>query len=249
MKSKQELEQEISKTMGEIADILKKSDMIKKDDEPLPDEIKDQGEEIASDTTAQHEGAESPEMESQEHAEGQEAPDESGMEEKSMADHAAELSTEELDELIDALMAEKEKRHGAEGQEAAPEMPPPEVEKSMKEEFASLAKSMKDQVAEMFAGLKSEVDALKKSSVSSKPKTVTQAAAFNPHNVQVLEKSTPAKQRLSKSETITFLQSEQRRRNPSVNTDLIADVVGCQDDKELHGVQDKMHKMGIKLPE
>ena len=256
-KTKQEIEKEINSTMGEIAELLKKSDVMYKDEDPEKDKVEDQVEAppaaeqpAAPDATPEHEMAETPEQESEEHAMGEEAPDE-GMEEKSMEEHAAELSDEELDEMLDCLMAEKEKRHaGAEPQAPTPEAPvpsmPEETEKSMKQEFSKMAKSMKDELDKM----KAELDSLKKSQVAaSKKQTISKPAAMNPTNVQVLEKSITPKQRLNKSETLDFLARKQRERTEGVGSDLIATVNACKNDQELHEIQDRIHKMGIKLPE
>ena len=165
--------------------------------------------------------------------------------------------------MIEVLMAEKERRGaGAEG--AAPEAegaapagagappPPPPVEepaeKSMKKEFAGLAKSL-NAVVDLVKGLKGEVESLKKSAQTvpaKKPVVTTKPAATN--DVQVLQKSEPQIQRLNKSETIEFLYNLQKSGDKMVNSSVISDVNSCQSDAELNAVQTRLQKQGIKFP-
>lgn len=173
-----------------------------------------------------------------------------------LAEQAKQLSDDELDHMLEALMAEKESRAGAAGGEAAPQEAPqgaPQgaaegmpAEKSMKSEFANLAKSMAG-IADAVGKLTAEVTTLKsqaKPTVSAKVTSKPAAA-----NAQVMQKSTPVKKRLAKSQTMTFLEGELRKRNPIVNSTLIAEANLLRSDSELHQFQDRLELEGLTLPE
>jgi hypothetical protein len=259
-KTKEELAQAINSTLAEVQDLLRKSDVLSKDDDmdgddqqPKVDEVGEQ--QPSPDAPPAPPAGGEGEMPPAPPAGGEgEMPPGEGQPDQSqeMAQHVKELSDEELDMMLDLLMQEKEQRHAGQQQDpgmapggapapGAPPAPPVQDEtmKSMKSEFASLAKSIAD--------LKGDLDSLKKSqSQVKKPVVVTKPAATN--NVQVLQKSEPTVEPLNKSDTIRFLETEQRRGNKTVNTDMIATVNACRDDSDLRSAQKEISKMGIKLP-
>lgn len=263
MSDKNTLMQEIEAVVGEVQELLKKSGMaLHKDgpeeltppsadpsaapaapapEAPAPDAIGDQA-------------AEAPEMGSPEGGAPQEAGEaELGHaaqeSEGDLASEAKGLSDEELDGLLQVLMAEKESRKAPEQANApmeapgaAPEMPP--AEKSMKEDFAKMTKSF----TEALESINKKVDALAAKPAPVAPKVTAKAPAMNSQDVQVLHKSTPVAKRLSKSETESFLMSELRKGNKSVNSEVMHSITVTKSDDELHAAQDSLKKSGIIFP-
>jgi hypothetical protein len=184
-----------------------------------------------------------------------------------LAEQAKQLTDEELDHMIEALMSEKEARHGGEGQgegapmgadaggapaggEGAPAPAPEapsgdEAEKSMKSEFASLAKSMSG-IADAVGKLTKEVTDLK--AAKPAPAKVAAKPAVT-SRTQVLEKSTPVKGRLNKSDTITFVLGEQGRGNRAITAMDVAEINLARNAQELGAVQDRLElNANVKFP-
>lgn len=182
-----------------------------------------------------------------------------------LAEQAKQLTDEELDHMIEALMSEKEARHGGEGQgEGAPmgaegqgeatgegeQMPleapsGDEAQKSMKSEFANLAKSMAT-IANAVGSLTKEVTAMKAGKPTTKPTTTKPAVTSRQ---QVLEKSTPIKGRLNKSETSDFVLGQQRAGNRQITAMDVAEISLSRNDQELHAVQDRLAvNANVKFP-
>jgi hypothetical protein len=268
--TKEEIESAIKDTLKTVDEMLKKSEAapmakeypMAKDGKP-EDKVEDQvppagepGPDAAADAAGDH--AE-PDADNMPPPDGAMPPDgqmpAEGGEGDEIAAHIQDMNDDELDMILDMLMAEKEKRSGAEAPagepapEAAPPAPGPEMaEKSMKSEFADLAKSVQ-MVAHAVSSLKGEMETMKKSASAAADRArrpVSRPAASN--DVQVLHKSQPVQERLSKSETLRFLEVEQRKGNKTVNTDMIAGVNACRDEQELRQAQDEIKKLGITLP-
>ena len=270
-KTEAQLQKELLDTVNEVGELLRKSGLAKAEDDEIgavpPEHAEPDADQMGgpSDQDADNmpppaaEGAPAPEgeMPPEGAPEGQEGGDEAS----EMASHAAELSDEELQSMLEVLMAEVEKRHaGAQG--AAPEgaapAPAPQgapapaapepMAASMKKEFASLSKSVAE-IAEAVKSITGEVGTLKKSAAAQRQTTVTsKPSATTSRNVQVLQKSAEAKEKLNKSDTLQYLLSEQRGGNKKVNTDMIATVNACQSDSDLANAQRDIEKIGIKLP-
>ena len=264
--SEASLQAELLQTVNEVGELLRKSGLAKAEDDEVdapPPPSDGHSEPDAdnmggpSDQDADNMPPPAPEgtdAEGEQPApEGQEGGDDSA----EMAAHASELSDEELQSMLEVLMAEVEKRHagaqgaeGPDGQAPAPQQaqaPAPEpMAASMKKEFASLAKSVAD-IAEAVKSLGGEVGTLKKSAATQRQSTVTTKPAAT-RNVQVLQKSAAVKEKLSKSDTMDFLLSEQRNGNKRVNSDMMATVNACQSESDLSAVQKDIEKLGIKLP-
>jgi archaellum component FlaC len=193
--------------------------------------------------------APAPEMEGAPEGEGQEggeASDPAAM----LAEEAKGLSDEELDHMIEVLSQEKASRQAAEPAPAAAPAPAPEMEpaeKSMKEEFKSLAKSI-DALSKNFDALSKDVATIK----SAKPavKAVSKPAVTS--RTQVLEKSAPVKQRLTKSETVDAFQSAIRsgkvkKQESGVNAGIMASLIDSNEE-QLPLIQDHIEKTyGIEL--
>lgn len=186
-----------------------------------------------------------------------------------IAQEAANLSDEELDMLLHALMQEKDGRHAAaagpegapapEGDPAAapeaapaPEQmaPPAEPEEkslamSMKEEFKKLSKSFETQIA----SLQKTVDSIKAENAQLKKnaaKPTTKPAATN--KVEVLEKSVKQPERLSKSEVVNHLLGEVRKGNRNVTRDDVALANAARTDDDLNYVFESLKNKGIEIP-
>jgi hypothetical protein len=280
--TKEQLEKEIQKTLAQANEILKKSGMNlnkAEGDEVDPGHAEPDADQMGgpsdqdADNAAPMEGQEgapegapmegaAPEGQEGAPAEGQEGGE--GDEQAAMAEHAAQMSDEQLHMIIDICMAEAEKRSAAQGQGAegaAPEgaaapgaapapaaapAPMEEAEKSMKKEFSSLVKSISD-LKDVVKSLAGDMSSLKKST-SVKPTSKPAAT----RSIQVLQKSngqSAKTERLSKSETLKFLENDRRKGNKEVNTDVIATINACQDSDDLHREQDRLQKEGIvKFP-
>jgi hypothetical protein len=262
-KTASELETELLQTIQEVGEILKKSGLAKAEEDEVgsPDEAHAEPDADQqggpSDQDADNMPPAQPEGEAQPEGQPAEQPaqPEQGDEASEMAAHAAELSDEELQAMLEVLMAEVEKRHAGAGAEQQPAAQPaeqapaqPEEEKlaaSMKSELSTLAKSVAE-IAEAVKSLSGDVGTLKKSQSAKSTTVVTKPAATR--NVQVLQKSEQAKERLNKSDTLNFLLSEQKNGNKRVNSDVIATVNACRSDSDLHDAQKNIEKLGIKLP-
>lgn len=273
-KTEAQLQKELLETVQEVGELLKKSGLAKAEGDEVGDVPPEHAEPDAdqmggpSDQDADNMGAPAPEgdpsaapaPEGDPAAQGDPSA-EGGDQSAEMAAHAAELSDEELQSMLEVLMAEVEKRHagaqGAEGEQAgappaapaaAPQAAPEPMAASMKSEFAKMAKSVAE-IADAVRSLSGEVGVLKKSSVAARQSNVTsKPAATGSRSVQVLQKSNEPKERLNKSDTLNYLLSEQRGGNKKVNSDMIATVNACQSENELATAQKDIEKIGIKLP-
>lgn len=272
-KQKSALEQELASIVNEVSEVLKKSGVLMKDDdqvgdvplehaEPDADNAGGPSDQDSDNVQGEGESAQPP-MEGAPAEGADQAPGAEGGqgdEATEMASHAAELSDEELESMLQVLMAEVEKRHagqaGAEGAAPegqpqgapapAPQAAPEPMAASMKSELAGLAKSVAE-IAEAVKGLTGDVGTLKKS-VSEKRNTVIVGKPAATNNVQVLQKSVEQKERLNKSDTLNYLLSEQRNGNKRVNSDMIAGVNACRSEEDLASAQNDIAKLGIKLP-
>lgn len=229
--------EQIMKTTEEINDLLAKSGYkMSKADEDQMEKPMDQ--EMAPDEMQQE-----PEMPEEDNSEEMMQEGEED-DEQGLAEQAKQLSNEELDMMIEILMAEKQNR-GAEMQQEPEMSEPAEKAYNMKKEMGVMAKSMESLVNSV-ESLAKEVSSLKKTEIK---KAVSKPAATN--SVQVLEKSTSSKKepaRLSKSESVDFLLSELRKGNTIVNRDVIADFNLAKSDEDLHNLQKSMEKLGLTFP-
>lgn len=268
-----EVHEALKKTLADIEDMLAKSSSLQKAEDKKEEKKEDKMEKAEGDEQEQQAPVEqeaAPEApaapaEMAPEAPAEQAPAAEGQEgeqsqEESAEQHASSLSDEELDMMLQVLMAEKEKRssaqsEGQEGQEQSQEAPaqeaqPEQMQMSMKDDYAKMHKSMESLVS-MVTDLKAEVAASKAAPAAQKPaqaKTTSKAAASNLKDVQVLEKSTPVAKRLSKSETNEFLQGQIRKKNPLVSSKNIVDLNYINSDEELHAMQDELTKKGLEFP-
>ena len=246
MSGKDKIMNEIEAVVQEVQELLRKSGMpMEKED--MPEENQDQDDSL-------EQPSESPEMEQeQEGAPEQEgSPEEmpqEGEQESSMEDELKNLNDEELDHLIQALMAEKDSRSAAQAPEQVPEAAPapemPPAEKSMKEEYSKLGKSL-EVLGSAIDALNKKVDAI--TAPAQKPKVTVKAPSASSQDVQVLQKSRPAQKRLTKSETIDFLEKQLSKGNKLVDRNVMLDVCTVKSEDELHQVQDSLIKQGIEFP-
>jgi tripartite-type tricarboxylate transporter receptor subunit TctC len=97
-----------------------------------------------------------------------------------------------------------------------------------------------------------QIDKLTKELEDAKKRNVTIAnkpAATGMEDVEVLEKSRKAPQRLSKSETMSYLHSLQRQGDRRIEVRDITNLNLVKTDAELATYQDSLKKRGIQLPE
>lgn len=268
-----QIQEELKKALDEVNEILAKSGYGELNKEDPATQPGADSAEPAPEGEPAPEAAPAPEAEAA--PEGEPAPEDGAGEDRgAMEAQAKELSDEELDMMLDILMAEKEQRHA--GGEAAPEgepaaEPAPEgeaAEKSMKSELKKLAKANKklaksvEAAVAAMSGMKQDVDALRKSQAAApapqaaapapaaKPSTVTRAASTRSgEQVQVLRKSTEPTKRLNKSETIDYALGKLRGGDKMVNRDVIAEINLARDEGELAAIQDRMAKQGFVWPD
>lgn len=257
--TKESIEESIRKTVSAIDEVLAKSgySLAKDDGDPSSDELEDQAAADMSDEEAGMAGDPEDGMGGEPVADMDSAEDPEGdmgegqADDQDVAAMAAELSDEELHMMLEVLSEEMARRQGqgqeAEGEQAAPA--DSQLAMSMKSEFSELAKSQ----AAMAEGIKTLAKSVEQMGQQIKARPAarpTKAAATSRQQVQVMEKSTPAAPvtKLSKSETIAFLEGEIRNGNRRVNSGLIADVMYCQSDKELASMQESIRKTGVQLP-
>jgi len=253
VKTKEEMYQAIAHQMKDINEILAKSGygMQKADEfqEEAPAPAPEEGMEAAP---APEEGGEFDEAPAPE--EGMEGGEEgAGDEMEEMRAHAQELSDEELDMMLEILTSEQANRGSAqpeeggefqeapeEGMESAPE--DEFAEKSMKEDYAKMAKSLENVIG--------VVDKLAKTvAISAKRPAQSKPAATN--RTQVLSKSTsqsaPKVERLSKSDSIEYCIGK-IGESKHINSDVIATLNLTRSNEELHAVQDSLSKQGFEWP-
>lgn len=261
MSDKNTLMAEIETVVGEVQELLRKSGIAMQKDDDMEGQLPPpEGQEQPSmDAPPAPESsdaiADQAEDSSEEGSEGGEGLEEAA--EESDADLATEakgLSDEELDQLLEVLMSEKQSRSSQMQQEAPMEAPAQEApaqepaEKSMKEEYAKLGKSL-ETLAGSIEALNKKVDSL---SAPQKPaKVAAKAPAANSQDVKVLHKSqptAPAAKRLTKSETLEFMENQLKKGNKLIDRNVVMDVVATKSEDELHAVQDSLIKKGIEFP-
>ena len=241
----------VQSTMQEINELLAKSMPMHKDDMDAPEGGAPEAEGAPApeglEAQAEQEAAPAPESPEQEGAEGQHD------EMAELAAHAQSLSDEELDQMIQLLMQEKDTRGAAQAPAAEGQMPPPaapqdmEAQKAMKEDYAKMHKSM-SVVIESLEKLTKEVEAIK-AKPAAKP-AVQKAVVTNSQQVMQKSGSAPAKsvQRLNKSETESFLLGRMRARDPNVTTRDVTNLGYVNSDAELASFQDSLTKAGVEFP-
>lgn len=244
----------INKTTSEIQDLLRKSlpefEKAMDDDQELPDPTENKTNDAVAgegseDAGPQGEaGEEAGEAGEAQGAEGaDQMGEDGGAESDALEQHLQSMPDDELQMLIEAAMAENQKRQAnqqpPEGQTPPPPAATEPAEKAMKEDYLKLTKSLEtitnaiESLAKDVAGLKS----LKKS-VTSAP------LATNSQTVSGKRTSEKPVQRLSKSETIDVLMSKVGK-DKNVNSDLIATVNACRDEETLANIQDTLKNKGI----
>jgi hypothetical protein len=240
LKTKEDFEKEIKSAIDEISDLLAKSYPLAKDDEQ--EQAPEMAPEMEAPAPEMEQAPEmAPEMEAPapEMQEGQEGQDE-------MQDMEADLksmSDEELDMLLEALQAEKAARQPA---PEAPMAPAPEMDKSLQKSVRDmnerLEKALNDSNAQL-AKITSELEELKK---AKRPVVVSKPISSN--KVEALEKSQSFEkqpERLEKSETVKFLETQVRKGNKQINARVMSDLHYCQTPEELVRFQDRLVNEGI----
>ena len=256
-KSEKEAIQAVNSALDGVEKLMKswaQGDM-SKDDGQEPDQIEGQDQESPEDQAQEGvptEAQEGPHDESQEPApEGQEGGE--GDERAAAEQHAAELSDDELQMMVQILQAEMEKRQASQGQEgapaaapeAAPAAPAGNLERSIKAEFSKLAKSFQTEIE----SLKKSVGALKTENESLKKKMsmpVTKPVSMNGRAVE--KKTAAAPEKLNKSETVDYCLNLQRSGNKAINSDLIAAACAVRSEEDLDEVHSRIRYAGIKFP-
>ena len=252
----------LEKTMADINDIValaKSAGLAKAEDEDKMEKAEPGEEEMPAPAPAPEASGEMPPAA----AEGEPAPESEMMgeegapegeagQEESAEQHAESMSDEELDMMLQILSQEKEKRAAAQAAPAEGAAPAPgegspegQMQMSMKDDYAKMHKSMTEMSAQL-AEVSKELAAVK-NAPKSNGKVTTKAAASNHKDVQVLEKSSPVAKRLSKSETIEFLQGQIRKRHPAVSAMLVAEV-NLANPEELTAIQDRLAIQGVDFP-
>jgi hypothetical protein len=93
-----------------------------------------------------------------------------------------------------------------------------------------------------------EIEALKKS-VATKPKTIVQTAVSS-NRSQAVEKNNaqPASQRLTKSQTESFLLGQIRSGNKSASSRDLIDLNYVKSDEELSAFHERLRAAGMNIP-
>lgn len=177
---------------------------------------------------------------------GGEDEDEMGMEE-----YLSQMSEEELQGLLAACQQEIEARAGAGAAEGEGEGEEMGDQGSLQKSVSSLKKTIQQLNAKVEKLEKNNSSSAKHAVAAAKKKhSSSRVAASN--NLEVLEKSKQQQpvERLSKSETLEFLQG-QIRKDPNVNSTLVwqCNKIPDGDSKTLKKFQDSLNKKGIKLPQ
>jgi hypothetical protein len=242
----------IMSTMSEIKDILKKSSGLPEDE--TKEESQDPALEAGTNSPAPEESATpsseetaAPMSEETSTPEQEEAPAEGqeGQEsEESAEQHAATLSDEELSMMLQVLQQESAKRQQAQAAQASQAGAPDQLQQSVKEDYAKMQKSVSEMSAQL-TSLTQELASIKSGKPVSKP--ATKAAASSPKDFEVLSKSVSASKRLSKSETMSFIEGQIRKGNKLVNSGIMASV-NLANDEELAKIQDDLEISGVNLP-
>ncbi|CAB5220609.1 hypothetical protein UFOVP244_12 [uncultured Caudovirales phage] len=168
---------------------------------------------------------------------------------------AANLSDEELDMLLHALMSEKDQRGDAQApaDETAPESEP---EASVEPEEKPLAMSVKSELSKMAKSFEAQISVLTKSVDSLRhendkmrkqiAKPSTRPAPSN--SVEVLQKSAPVAEPLTKHEKETYLLGELRKGNKLVRAEHVALIGACRTDADFAAAAEILRNQGVEIP-
>ena len=220
---------------------LKKSmDLSKDDDQQLPP-VEGEQPEMEGLEQEQPEMGEQPMEEPA--PEGMEGQEEGQDDASQILELAAQLPDEDLNSLIEMLSQELSSRQQGQeqGQEQAPvQQPVDEMAQKSQAQIADLQKSLKAAVG--------EIEALKKS-VATKPKTIVQTAVSS-NRSQAVEKNNaqPASQRLTKSQTESFLLGQIRSGNKSASSRDLIDLNYVKSDEELSAFHERLRAAGMNIP-
>jgi hypothetical protein len=248
----------------EISSLVKSMNKLKKDEEEPKEE---QQEAEASPDAAAEGAADAPEAEASQEApaegEGQEAEasqeapaeGEGQEQEMSLEQHIAAMSDDELHSMLESLMQELEKRHGAaeaQGQDPAQAQPAAQPEMDKSDEYSKMQKSIQD-LASSVAKIAERLDSAENLSKSQKPagepkKPVATQSAPAMGSAEVLTKSATKPQRLTKSETAEFLIGRQRNGDRIISSDDLLNLNSVKSEEQLHKFQDSLAKRGVEFP-
>ena len=222
---------------------LKKSmDLSKDDDQQLPP-VEGEQPEMGFEQPSE----EQPEMGEQPMEEpapeGMEGQEEGQDDASQILELAAQLPDEDLNSLIEMLSQELSSRQQGQeqGQEQAPvQQPVDEMAQKSQAQIADLQKSLKVAMG--------EIEALKKS-VATKPKTIVQTAVSS-NRSQAVEKNNaqPVSQRLTKSQTESFLLGQIRSGNKSASSRDLIDLNYVKSDEELSAFHERLRAAGMNIP-
>ena len=252
---------DINKSLDEMADLLSKSMKLAKDENgPAAEDKEAEAASQEAAPSAEPAGAEAaaPSADAADMA-GAEAQDpDVGMapeSEMSLEQHAAAMSDEELHEFIEVLMKEAEKRQGAgEGGEGAPAEAAPAAEPAEKSmPMEGMMKSFEAALSKITESFTAKLNAVEEKLAKSQPapaapKAVVVNATPVSMNGDVLEKSAPKRERLTKSETSSFLINKMKEGNRLVDSDDVARVNATKTADQLYQIQDTLSKRGIEFP-
>lgn len=231
----EELQKSIAQSSADLVELLRKA---APDFDKLEDD-KEEGEPSqdaapAADAPSQDEAPapDAPAPEGQEEQEGADEADE-------LAQHVASMTDEDLQMLVEAVMAEAQKRKSAPAPEAQPAPQPEQAEKAMKDEYLKLTKSV-EAMAKAIECLTKEVDTMRTQPMK---KSISKAADFS--SAQIVDKVAPTPARLTKSETVDAVLCAIRRNDPIADSRMMAQVNNCRTEEDLHKVQDMLRVKGI----
>lgn len=168
---------------------------------------------------------------------------------------AANLSDEELDMLLHALMSEKDQRGDAQApaDETAPQGEP---EASVEPEEKPLAMSVKSELSKMAKSFEAQISVLTKSVDSLRQendkmrkqiaKPSTRPAPSN--SVEVMQKSAPVAEPLTKHEKETYLLGELRKGNKLVRAEHVALIGACRTDADFAAAAEILRNQGVEIP-
>ena len=172
---------------------------------------------------------------------------------------ASQLSDEELDMMLHALMSEKDNRSAQQpgvppagappaGAPPAPAGAPPAEENplamSMKAEFSKLSKSFTTQIESLNKSVATLQAANKTLSAPRKLPTSKPAST----NVEVLEKSVKAPEKMNKSEVSSYLLGEMRTGNKKITSDLVATFGAAKTPDALNEAYAYAAHQGVIIP-
>lgn len=258
--SKNNVDQAILATIGEVQELLNKSfNKLQKDENSnLPEADENQPQEgmppeapaAPEQAEAQSEGQEeapAPEQEApaQEQAEAPaEGAEGQDLDVEEIAKELESMHDEDLQSLVQLLQQELASRQAPAAAPEAPMAPQAPANDSLKSDLEKVSKEVME-MKKSIEALKSENSSLKKSlkAPASKP------ALFNKNTkVEVLEKTAKPVEFLSKSEVITHLENLRKSGNRSVDTDMIWSANRASTPEDIKAVYDSAKLKGITLP-